>query len=82
MSGTAAMILGRYMTRSAEQVPKRLAVAHGEWRATYAEEERRVNALAAALIRSCWRVPSRKRCIAIASGLWPRRWRYQVSGSR
>ena len=46
---TAALNLGTYLTRSAEQVPDRLAVAHGEAHATYAEEELRVNAFALAL---------------------------------
>jgi acyl-CoA synthetase (AMP-forming)/AMP-acid ligase II len=41
--------IGTYLTRSAEQVPDRLAVAWANYRATYAEEELRVNALALAL---------------------------------
>src|SRR5262249_46011976 len=49
MSRTATLNIGTYLTRSAEQVPDRLAVAYGESRATYAEEELRVNALALAL---------------------------------
>jgi acyl-CoA synthetase (AMP-forming)/AMP-acid ligase II len=49
ISGTPVMNLGRYLTRAAEQVPDRPAVVYGEHRATYAQEERRVNALVAAL---------------------------------
>jgi acyl-CoA synthetase (AMP-forming)/AMP-acid ligase II len=49
MSSTAVMNIGSYLTRAAEQVPDRLAVACGNYRASYAEEERRVNALAIAL---------------------------------
>jgi acyl-CoA synthetase (AMP-forming)/AMP-acid ligase II len=49
MSSTAVMNIGTYMTRAAEQVPDRLAVACGNYRASYAEEDRRVNALALAL---------------------------------
>jgi acyl-CoA synthetase (AMP-forming)/AMP-acid ligase II len=49
MSAAAALNVGTYLTRSAEQMPDRLAVACGDWRATYQEEELRVNALALAL---------------------------------
>jgi acyl-CoA synthetase (AMP-forming)/AMP-acid ligase II len=49
MSNLAVLNIGAYLTRAAEQVPDRLAVACGESRATYGEEEFRVNALALAL---------------------------------
>ena len=49
MSIAVAINIGTYLTRFAEQVPARLAVACGDYRATYAEEELRVNALALAL---------------------------------
>ncbi len=41
--------IGTYITRSAEQNPDRLAVAWGDYRATFAEEEVRITALALAL---------------------------------
>jgi len=49
MSSTDVLNIGTYLTRSAEQVPERLAVAQGELHATYAEEELRVNAFSQAL---------------------------------
>src|SRR5262245_31273587 len=49
MSITPAPNIGTYATRFAERIPDRLALACGEYRATYAEEELRVNALARAL---------------------------------
>lgn len=49
VSSTASLNIGTYLTRAAEQVPHRPALVHGESRATYAEEELRVNALAQAL---------------------------------
>ena len=49
MSSTAALNIGTYATRCAERVPDRLAVVCGEYCATHAEEELRVNAFALAL---------------------------------
>lgn len=43
------MNIGAYSTRSAERYPDRLAVSWGEQTATYAEEERRTNALSLSL---------------------------------
>ena len=48
-SAAAVANIGTYIARSAEQTPDRLAVAWGDHRATFAEEELRINALALAL---------------------------------
>jgi acyl-CoA synthetase (AMP-forming)/AMP-acid ligase II len=49
MSSEVAFNIGTYLTRAAERVPDRLAIAWGDVHATYAEEEHRVNSLGLAL---------------------------------